>query len=139
MAGLEFIVAYLSNLKVLFTILAVVTGIGGGIVTIMAFVATAENDHAAPYVRTLAKWLVSLFLVTGLVACAPDIDDIWKVRVGFIKFQLASPENIQAIVNPENITKAKEIIASIGQDVYCKHVPDSELCKPPATPAPEKK
>lgn len=131
MSGFEYLIAFLMNVKGLFVALAIGTGIGGVIATIVAIVSTADREPQAAFVTKLAKALMGFFLFFGLVACVPDVDDLWKVRVGLIKLELSSPENIKALVNPDTIEKGKELIGKIGSDVYCKYVPSSELCKTP--------
>lgn len=133
MSNIEILIAFLMNVKGLFIGFALATGIGTLVSAIGSLVLANERPDAPEriFVRKAFKWLAPIFVACGLVACVPDVDDLWKVRVGLIKLELSSPENIKALVNPETIEKGKDLIGKIGNDVYCKYVPDSQLCKPP--------
>ena len=48
-----------------------------------------------------------------LFASVPDVKDLWETRIGLIKLELASPNNVRAGV--------KEI-ARIGKKLECKYV-----------------
>jgi hypothetical protein len=47
----------------------------------------------------------------------PSMDELWSVRIGLIKFQLASPEHVQ---------KGAETIERIAKKLECKYVGGSE-------------
>lgn len=64
--------------------------------------------------------LISLILCTFFIA-VPSIDDVWKVRIGLIKLELA---------NKENISKATETIERIGAKLECKYLGCKEEKKP---------
>jgi len=48
-----------------------------------------------------------------LVGSLPTVDNLWKIRVGLIKFHLAAPENIKAGV---------ETIERIGHKLECYYI-----------------
>ncbi len=52
-------------------------------------------------------------IIFGLLACVPTMDDLWKVRIGIVKYRLASTENL---------TKASETIERIGLKLECKYL-----------------
>jgi len=57
--------------------------------------------------------LLPLTFVVSLVICIPSIEDLWKVRIGLIKLELASPENIE---------KGADEIARIAKRLECKYL-----------------
>ena len=52
-------------------------------------------------------------VMCACIACIPNVNDIWRVRIGLIKLSLASPENI---------TKTSETIERIGRKLECKYL-----------------
>lgn len=67
--------------------------------------------RAASYRKARSKCFYALIFLPILFF--PTIDDIWRVRIGLIKIQLASPENIQ---------KGADVIERIGQKLECKYL-----------------
>lgn len=59
------------------------------------------------------KKLILFFVVCLCFSLLPSTEDIWKVRIGLIKFQLASPENIK---------KGTDEIAVIAKKLECKYL-----------------
>jgi hypothetical protein len=53
------------------------------------------------------------FIFIFLLALIPSVDDLWKVRIGLIKLELASPENIQ---------KSTDEITRIAKKLECKYL-----------------
>lgn len=53
------------------------------------------------------------FFVCLFLSCVPTIDDVWKVRIGLIKFGLASPDNVKSGV---------ETIERVGKKLECKYL-----------------
>ncbi len=52
--------------------------------------------------------------IIGFIGCSlPSVEDLWKVRIGMIKLQLASPENIQ---------KGADVIERLGAKLECKYL-----------------
>lgn len=72
--------------------------------------------------KSISKWCLALCFVSLPFAMLPTIDDIWRVRIGLIKLQLASPENLQ---------KGADVIERIGKKLECKYLGCKEK-----TPAP---
>lgn len=56
--------------------------------------------------------LLCSFLICPF-ALIPSIEQVWKIRIGLIKFQLASPENI---------AKGAAVIERIGHKLECKYL-----------------
>lgn len=72
-------------------------------------------NHKATFKKLRPYWIIDLtaILVFGFLCTIPSLDDLWKVRINLIKFQLASPENLQ---------KATETIERIGEKLECKYI-----------------
>lgn len=52
-------------------------------------------------------------LIFLLIAVTPTVNDIWRIRIGLIKLELSSPENIN---------KASDEIQRIGEKLECKYL-----------------
>lgn len=52
-------------------------------------------------------------MVFSLLTCIPDVDDLVKVRIALIKYQLASPGNVK---------EATDTIERIGKKLECKYL-----------------
>lgn len=61
----------------------------------------------------LARNLCVCAFALGIVACIPSVDQLWKVRIALIKYQLASPKNIE---------RGSEEIARIAKKLECKYL-----------------
>jgi hypothetical protein len=70
--------------------------------------------------RLLPK-AVACAVATLLLACLPDLDDLWRTRISLIKYELAAPENVKA---------ATETIERIGKKLECKYLGGCEEPKP---------
>jgi hypothetical protein len=64
----------------------------------------------------ICLWCGLLSLPISLI---PNMDDIWKIRINLIKFELASPENIE---------KATGEITQVVKKLECKYL---DLCEEP--------
>ena len=62
--------------------------------------------------KSLAPSIITICFAF-LLGIIPTINQLWKVRVGLIKLQLASPQNIE---------KGVETIERIGKKLECKYV-----------------
>lgn len=75
------------------------------------------------YARRCAAWFkmgklifrrgILATVIFTILACIPTVDSIWKVRIGLIKLQLASPANVQ---------KSANVIERIGHELECKYL-----------------
>lgn len=76
-----------------------------------------SSDRSAIAYMMTGKMILKLagatFLVVLPITIMPTVDDLWKVRIGLIKLNLASPENIQ---------KGADVIERIGKKLECKYV-----------------
>lgn len=70
---------------------------------------TQRNIKRITMLKKFAPYAFVLFVFTLL----PDVNDIWKVRVGLIKLELTDKTNIQAGV---------EAIERIGKKLECKYI-----------------
>jgi hypothetical protein len=76
------------------------------------FVCDIEDDFAKKYLAQAYRILIPAF-ISLLIVCIPSVEDVWKVRIGLVKLQLASPENIQ---------KSTEVIERLGKKLECKYL-----------------
>jgi hypothetical protein len=53
------------------------------------------------YKRLFATWFI-FFTVSLLVVCSPTLDDVVKMRISLIKYQLLSPQNVQSGIDTIN-------------------------------------
>lgn len=62
-----------------------------------------------------ARWKITIpcAVICLLLSCFPSPEDLWKTRIGLIKYELASAENI---------VKASETIERIGRKLECKYI-----------------
>jgi len=111
---IEFLVALWSNLKVLCFILGGIGLICTGVVAVYRF---GEDDDSGRPGWWRPIFVASIIALSLLVV--PDIGDMWRARISLIKWQLASPENVQ---------KATETIERIGKKLECKYL-GGEPCK----------
>lgn len=69
--------------------------------------------------KETSKWwknyfkIIPFFLFLCLLSGLPSVEDLWKVRIGLIKLELASPENL---------SKSSEVIERIGKKLECKYL-----------------
>lgn len=72
-----------------------------------------ETKSALSVTRKFLFLVAPIFMVSGAISALPNIDDLWKVRIGLIKLQLASPENVQ---------KGADVIERLGKKLECKYL-----------------
>lgn len=101
MSWLEFWLAFFGNLSAVFGLAA------GGLALVILFI-------CGPLERpSRAKKLILPLILCLVLGCIPSVSEIWKVRIGLIKLQLSSPENI---------AKGVETIEHIGKKLECKYL-----------------
>lgn len=109
---LELMLAWATTIHGIFCILAwagVIAGVGAVVFYIIGGADSAEWKAGVPRFKQLAVFT----FVTMMLTTIPTIDDLWKVRVGLLKLELSSPENVKAAGGHlEEIVKALE----------CKHL-----------------
>ena len=146
----ELILAFAKNLREVFIFLAIILGLAsvGGCLLFAAIVSDGEVDtdggklirkilkwlipvaavadgdgdgDVAKYLRKNLKWLIPTAIGVGLLACLPTVDDLWRVRVGLIKYSLASPENLR---------EGKDAIERVAKKLECKYLGGAD-CEDP--------
>jgi hypothetical protein len=105
---MEFALALFSNLKSAAHSLLFVVGIGSFFALFYLSVNEAWRQ-VRPY---LAGYILGVGCLPAL-SVIPSVDDLWKVRIGLIKLELASPENLKG---------AAEVIERIGRKLECKYI-----------------
>lgn len=96
--GWEIVLAYANNLQVLFIVGAIAGLITAGVVAIASSGSADSYHHEAPDKDGLrfARRVAALAGVLAILGAAPSVEDLWKVRLGLLKLDLASPANVQA-------------------------------------------
>lgn len=125
----EIVLALWSNVRGLFIAAAVLAGTGA----VLAGIAWAINavDASSRYgndqdrqradnSRLVTKRLVMVSVVAALLACVPTLEDMWRVRIALVKYDLAAPENVKA---------ATETIERIATKLECKYLGGCEEAK----------
>lgn len=127
MTWTELLLGTLWNLTGVSIFLAVITGIAAIVLGVIAYLIPADTygmkdaDKAifTKYWIGNAKKFAAAFLVFAFIGCIPSVDDLWKIRIGMIKLELSSPENL---------AQAKTAIERIGAKLECKYI-GGENCK----------
>jgi hypothetical protein len=99
--GIEFFLAYWGNIRI-FAIL--VSGLLAVMSAWMLVGRSLENDakfkegRFQDIQKMISKPIPGMFvliLISALLAALPSAKDLWEVRIAMLKWNLASPENIQ--------------------------------------------
>src|ERR1700690_4276454 len=98
MSWLEVLLAFMGNVKALALIGAILLGF----IASVFFTIFAIDDSLE---WKMLKGPAIILAILASIATIPNIDEIWKVRIAMIKFQLASPENLKS---------GSEVIERIG-------------------------
>lgn len=110
---MEILLATLGNLQFVFFIAAAILFSTLVITGISWLVAHGIDDDGVRKSKRVFVRLIPFTIIAGLLACIPTMDDMWKVRIALIKYQLASPENVKAGV---------ERINEIADGLECKYL-----------------
>jgi len=124
---IEFLLATWGNVRgtlIVATICGIVStvifGIGWAMAVDFAKDFGGEKDKArVPRFRHAFRVVVTVTAVFAVFTCIPTLDDLWRIRIALVKYELASPENVQ---------KATETIERIGKKLECKYL-GGESCK----------
>jgi len=111
---LDFVLALLQNFKCIAEAVLVIATVGGCAALFFAGMESLGDGGESckktlGVLKKVAPWLIPFVLI----ALVPSIDDIWKVRIGLIKLQLSSPENI---------AKGTEEITRIARKLECEYL-----------------
>lgn len=103
----EFLLALFQNIKTLIFVSCI-----AGVVLIIILLMTYfdNNDN---WKKEWAEKIASFLFFGCLICLIPDVDDLWRVRISLIKYELSSKDNIQ---------KASETIERIGTKLECKYL-----------------
>lgn len=104
----EFLLATFQNLKCLIFMMSL-----GSFFASFMLIMTYFGDGSDNWKKTWSKKTLIASIVGSLFACIPDVNDLWKVRISLIKYELSSKENIQ---------QAAETIERIGTKLECKYL-----------------
>jgi hypothetical protein len=119
---LEFILAALENVETMAAICFWLVGVVVLITAVMRAVALYDGDKSAVAACDgLLKRLVPIVLISGPICAIPNINHLWKIRIALIKYELASPANIE---------KGAEVIERIGEKLECKYLGCDEKEQP---------
>ena len=121
----------MSGLEIVFVIASSLHGLGvffaifGGFFLLACVVFNAVASYAdevdkekdakwwKKYTASVTKWLLPLWLIALIFANVPRVEDLWKIRIGLLKFGLASPTNVQGGI--DHITK-------VGKELECRYL-----------------
>lgn len=113
---LEIFLGLIENIKwaVGFTLLCLIFTIITRYVVICSDAEFCERDekNRQSFVKKFITW-GPLLIPFILFCCLPSVEDVWKIRISLIKFQLASPENIK---------KGEQEIIRIAHELECKYL-----------------
>lgn len=111
---IELILAFATNLKEVAIIVAIATGVVYAAGTVF-FTLLGEDipEGEVKAIKPRLRFARNVCAACAIIACIPSVNDLWKVRIGLIKYHLASPDNVQ---------KASEKILEIGHKLECKYI-----------------
>jgi len=72
-----------------------------------------ESEKCQAAYKKLLKYFLIVLVPTILIRSLPTVDDLWKIRIGLIKYQLASPENLN---------KGIQAIERLAKKLECKYL-----------------
>ncbi len=82
-----------------------------------------DEDHSKSYRADWSSWekvwrmlrnaCLKVFIPACLISMVPSPKNIWEMRIALIKFNLASPQNVQM---------AADKIVEIGHKLECKYI-----------------
>jgi hypothetical protein len=109
----EFLLAWATEIHGVVLVFALVTAVVAGLAVagraVVADGLPSYKEFMAPPVGRIIAISAGLFLLTTV----PTVDSLWRVRVGLLKLELASPENMKAVGGH---------IEEIVKGLECKHL-----------------
>jgi hypothetical protein len=112
---IEILLGFADNIHggfVVLFVLASIALVGAGIALIVTHDEHGCDDNDRKVSRLVFTFVFPSWIIISLIAAMPTVDDLWKVRIGLLKLQLASPENVQ---------KGAEEIARIAKQLECSY------------------
>lgn len=112
MNWLEIGLAFVSNLRILF----VLFGLISTVVICITLIAHLDEDEKSVKKHMYLKqclFFIVLTMILFSLSCIPNVNELWKVRIGLIKLEMASPENVKSGV---------EVIERVGRELECKYL-----------------
>lgn len=104
---IEFLLALIENISVASQVILV---FGTIVVALISFGCFLEmGQPPTKHWRRLSPWAILLICLSII----PHPEQLWKVRISLIKYQLASPENIQ---------QGAAAITEIAKKLECKYL-----------------
>lgn len=117
MSSIEFFLAAALNVQWIFVVMAFITTAAWVIGLICMMAMSDEDSGASEADKAVARRIVVTGLIlwfpSVLLTSVPDVNDLWRVRIGMIKLQLASPENVE---------KGAQEIIRIGKKLECRYL-----------------
>ena len=111
MSWLEILWAWADNFGFGFFLIAMSCGTAAGL--LFAFSLEDLKGKSCFFGLAGSLGFFTVFVISAALAALPGPEKLWKVRIGLIKLQLASPENIQ---------KGADVIERIGAKLECKYL-----------------
>lgn len=111
----EILLAMLFNISSTLGFICLLSGIAMAIAIVATFICNNDEQlkDVYPSWRTARNYTALLFFFTFPFSQVPSIDQIWKLRIGLLKLELASPENLKSSL---------DAIERIGAKLECKYL-----------------
>jgi len=115
----------MSNLEIMFILLSSLRGVAEGILiasgiiglfALISFIVTLGDPNyqkESIIFKSIIKFVSGFIILSTLILAMPTVDNMFKVRLSLIKFQLASPENLN---------KGADEIERIAKKLECKYL-----------------
>lgn len=112
---LEILLATFGNMKDLFLLLAIICFVSllGTVVYYLIAWSEDADEKTLKTCKSVLKIFLPLTVLLSFVCCLPSVEDLWKVRLGLLKLELANPANVQ---------KGAEEISRIAKKLECKYL-----------------
>jgi hypothetical protein len=100
------------------TFLAALTFIFGFVLFYLVIIMEIRNEDFILFIKQYKALFITWFILFAfslLVVLAPTLDDVVKMRISLIKYQLSSPQNVQSGIDTIN---------RIGKELENKYLKD---------------
>ncbi len=120
MTSVEVLIVVLMKVKDAAAVLSVILGTSL-VFTIPMLIGNTRSGYVSIEAKEFAKKLlkqiktiyIPVWVFLLLFSFIPSVEDLWKVRISLLKYQLASPENIE---------KGAEEIGRLAKKLECKYL-----------------